>query len=226
MAVVPKNRGPRVAFYAARIAPWTGAATGIGTTSAAVTDLSTKTSTAQTKIAAAVAAQAMAKNATADADLAVREMSIAGAAIIQQIRAKAAIAGPGVYILAEIPAPATPTPVGDPGTPTAFKATLNPDGTLALAWACANPAGAVGTMYQVSRRHGGTGAFAPIGTSGRRKFVDASVPAGVAAVTYQVQAVRSTAAGPAAQFLVNFGVDGGGEAFASVAQGGAPKLAA
>ena len=36
--------------------------------------------------------------------------------------------------------------------------------------------------------------------------------------------VRSTAAGVAAQFTVNFGVGGGGEAFASVVS--APKLAA
>lgn len=223
MGVVPTKQAARVAFYASKTTPWASAATGIGTTTAAVTDLTTKVTAAQAKIAAAVTAHAAAKSATADADLAVREMSVAGAAIIQQVRAKAAIAGPGVYVLAEIPAPATPTPVGDPGTPFAFAARLNPDGTLALSWKCHNPRGAQGTMYQLSRRTGATGAFAPIASCGSRTFTDVSVPVGVASVTYQVQAARSTATGLAAQFIVNFGADDG-EAFASVSN--APKLAA
>ena len=95
-------------------------------------------------------------------------------------------------------------------------------------------AGAGGTMYQVSRRAGGSGPFAQIGGTGVRSFVDDTVPAGTAAVTYQIRAVRSTTAGVAAQFVVNFGVGGGGEMTASVVTssggsggpGGAPKLAA
>jgi hypothetical protein len=42
--------------------------------------------------------------------------------------------------------------------------------------------------------------------------------------TYQINAVRSTTVGVAAQFVVNFGVAAGGEATASVA--GGPELAA
>ena len=37
----------------------------------------------------------------------------------------------------------------------------------------------------------------------------ATIPAGTPTVTYKVQAVRSTAVGTAAQFVVNFGVAGG-----------------
>jgi hypothetical protein len=95
-----------------------------------------------------------------------------------------------------------------------------------MRWKCANPAGSQGTFYQVSRRTGtgGAGVFVPVGGTGNKSFVDATVPAGVANVTYQVVAVRSTAMDLAAQFTVNFGVGGGGEAVASA--GGAPKLAA
>jgi len=39
--------------------------------------------------------------------------------------------------------------------------------------------------------------------------VDATIPAGSSQVTYQMQAVRSTAAGPWAQFNVNFGTGAG-----------------
>jgi hypothetical protein len=46
-------------------------------------------------------------------------------------------------------------------------------------------------------------------------------------VTYQIQAVRSTAVGPWAQFNVNFGVSSGGAMTASVTeQPPSPKLAA
>jgi hypothetical protein len=66
-----------------------------------------------------------------------------------------------------------------------------------------------------------------VGATGTKSFIDATVPAGVAAVTYQVVACRSTSIGVAAQFTVNFGVGGGGEMMASVVgAGGAPKLAA
>ena len=132
--------------------------------------------------------------------------------------------GDNVYFLAQIPPPATPSPVPAPGTPSDFAATLNPDGSLGLKWKCANPPRSTGTIYQISRRTGAAGAFVSVGGSGARTFVDAGVPSGVASVTYQIVAVRSTAIGVAAQFTVNFGVTGSGEMMASVVS--APKLAA
>jgi hypothetical protein len=224
MSLVPDTVSGKINFFQSKNTPWAANAVAIGTTSTAVTALATKVTTAQTKLAAQVAAQQAAKNATADLHAAVRDMATAGADIIKQIRAKAATDG-SVYYLAQIPPPATPAPVGAPGTPTDFKATLNPDGSLKLTWKCPNPAGAGGTIYQISRRTGSTGAFTAIGGSGTKTFIDAAVPAGVASVTYQITAVRSTAMGVAAQFIVNFGVESGsGEMFASVAS--APKLAA
>lgn len=67
------------------------------------------------------------------------------------------------------------------------------------------------------------------GAAGSRKFLDGTLPAGASPVTYQVTAVRSTAAGNPAQFVVNFGTGGSGtggsgEGVASVVA--APKLAA
>ena len=60
-------------------------------------------------------------------------------------------------------------------------------------------------MYQICRRTAATGEFAYLGGAGEKKFVDTTVPAGAPQVTYQIQAVRSTAVGPWAQFNVNFG---------------------
>ena len=101
------------------------------------------------------------------------------------------------------------SPVPAPGAVSNFTATINGDGSLTIGWKSANPAGAQGTMYQVWRRVGTAGAFAYCGGTGAKTFVDATVPPGTTCLCYQVQAVRSTAAGPWAQFNVNFGVGGG-----------------
>ncbi|MEZ0267772.1 MAG: hypothetical protein ACAI43_23825, partial [Phycisphaerae bacterium] len=115
--------------------------------------------------------------------------------------------------------PARPAPIGPPGTPTNFKATLDAVGSLTLRWKCAHPKGAQGTMYAIARRiddhgagaggAGGQGGFVPLGTVGAKSFVDATLPAGAARVTYEIRAVRSTATGSAAQFPVSIGTRAG-----------------
>ncbi|HYE18082.1 MAG TPA: hypothetical protein VEA69_06545, partial [Tepidisphaeraceae bacterium] len=57
---------------------------------------------------------------------------------------------------------------------------------------------------------GGQGGFVPLGTVGAKSFVDATLPAGAAGVTYEIRAVRSTATGSAAQFPVSIGTRAGG----------------
>lgn len=99
----------------------------------------------------------------------------------------------------------TPSPMGDPGVCTDFRVTLNGDGTLLFKWKCKNPVGAHGTIYQIWRRIGGVGEFAYVGGAGQKEFLDATVPAGTTSLTYQIQAIRSTAAGPWVQFNVGFG---------------------
>ncbi len=110
---------------------------------------------------------------------------------------------------------AAPTPVHTLGKPGKFTVTLDETGALALKWKCANPR-ASGTVYQVWRRIGAQGEFVFLGSVGRKRFTDSTLPAAAPAITYQIQAVRSTAAGPRAQFNVNFGTSGGGITMASV----------
>jgi len=224
--ILPEGAIRRVEFFETREADWQTSATLIGTTSAAVTALTAKVTAAREAFNAQQLAFAQAKAATQAFRDAERAMTLAGTEIIKQVKAKAATGGNAVYTLALLPVPATPAPLPPPGTPSDFTAALNPDGSLKLRWKCANPAGSGGTIYQVSRKvgTGAGGAFAVIGGSGTKTFVDATCPAGVPAVTYQVVAVRSTASGTPAQFLVNFGVAPGGEAVAAVAA--SPKLAA
>jgi len=138
-------------------------------------------------------------------------MQTEGAGLIRTIKNKAESTNdPNVYVLAQIPSPATPTPVGPPGTPTDFRIELLQYGGLKLTFKCSNPTGSVGTIYEVKRRNGATGAFTYIGATGVKSFTDATLPSGLTSVTYQITAIRSTASGIPAQFSINFGVGGGG----------------
>jgi hypothetical protein len=226
MGLIPPTINGKIELFQSKVAPWTSNAAAIGTSPTIVSDMAAKVTACNTKLAAAVAAREASKNATNDLHLAVRDLVTAGSDILKSIRAKAAQDGDGVYVLAQIPPPATPGPVPAPGTPTDFAVAIRGDGSLALKWKCPNPPGSAGTIYQVSRQLGADGAFVMIGASGSRQFIDATLPAGAGngPVTYQIVAIRSTAAGAPAQFLVRFGVGGGGSVTASVVS--APKLAA
>lgn len=226
-SILPSARVERITFVENHTATWQTVATDIGTTAAAVTALTTKATAARDAYNAHVLAQAQAKAATQAFYDAVASMTTDATAIIRQVKAKAALDGNSVYTTSLLPIPATPTPVPPPGTPMDFKVALQTDGALELKWKCPNPAGASGTTYQVSRKDGTAGEFAMLTTVGARTFVDPTIPAGTPCVTYKVQALRSTALGGAAYFLVNFGVAAGtGEVTASVVEVPAAKLAA
>jgi hypothetical protein len=220
MSVVPADITARIEFFEAHEATWASHADEIGASTIEVAALADKTASARAALEAQHAAQQAARAATLRLHLAVAAMKQAGSDIIQKIRVKAATDGEGVYALASIPAPARPSPLPPPGKPTNFTFELSQVGTLTLRWACPNPRGAQGTVYQVARRVGSSGAFEVIGMSGLRRFVDQTLPAGAASVTYQVVAIRSTTVGAAGQFTVNFGVGGGAGVVV------APKLAA
>ena len=208
MALIPNTKSGKVAFFQSKVEPWTDNATLIGTSAPEVAAMATKVTAAADAIAAQIAAKAAAETATAAADNAVAALMTAGSDIIKQIRTKAAISGDSVYELAQIPAPAIPGPVGAPGKPFEFVVNLEENGSLTLKWKCPNPVGCTGVMYQVWRKVG-TGDFEYVGGCGSKQFVDNTIPAGSSNITYQMQATRSTAVGPWAQFNVNFGVNGG-----------------
>jgi hypothetical protein len=230
-SLYPKTKPGKIGYFNSKIGPWTASATSIGTTSAAVTALQGLVTAAQGKLDDQIAAEQAAKAATAAADVAVAAMVAAGADIIKNIRAFAANSATpaAVYELAEIPAPATPTPVTTLGTPSDFTVGLEADGSVTVKWKCANPR-ATGTIYQVWRRLESETEFAYLGGTGEKKFTDPTVPASSATTLYKIQAVRSTAKGPWATCTVLFGVGAGGGMTASVVQGptspAGPKMAA
>ncbi|HEY0009575.1 MAG TPA: hypothetical protein VGB55_12685, partial [Tepidisphaeraceae bacterium] len=98
---------------------------------------------------------------------------------------------------------------------------------LDLKFTCKNPTGTSGTLYQIFRQIGEAVEPLYIGGTGTKTFVDNTLPAGVAKVTYSIQGVRSTAVGPWAAFTVKFGTPVNGVASTQVTETQAsPKIAA
>jgi hypothetical protein len=169
-------------------------------------------------LAAALLAQEQAKQAyraaTADANAAFATLRGSAGETVRLIRAFAESQPKpsNVYMLAEIPPPAAPSPVPPPGQPTNLVVGLTPaSGDLTLRWKCTNPPGAAGTSYIVRRRLPGETEFAFLGVTGRKEFIDDSLIAGPDSVQYTVQGQRSDSSGPLSEiFTVNFGQLGGG----------------
>ena len=87
MGIVPDKNIDKVQFYETHLTPWAANAVAIGTTAGLVTDLTTKTAAARTAYDAQQSVQAAAKAATLTLKTSVAAMGLAGAAIINQIRA-------------------------------------------------------------------------------------------------------------------------------------------
>lgn len=235
MGVVPDTRLGKIEFYEAHITPWTDNAAAIGLTPTAVTALGTLTTAARAAYTAAEAARLAAKSATQayyDAVRAMHSGAGAGQDMIDTIRNYAQTKNsPNVYVLAQIPAPATPGVTPPPGTPFDFSVGLLQNGALELKWKCNNPSGTQGTIYEVKRQLPGGGGLTFVGATGVKSFTDDTLPGGggAAPAMYQVTAVRSTSRGNPAQFTVNFGTGGSGVMVASVVESspvGGVKLAA
>ena len=231
MSVVPTKIPEKIGWYQQRQADWTSNATAIGLTAPQMTSMTAKITAASAALTAHEEAKQAAKNATVALYDAVRAMGDFGSSLLKQIKATAERDGAQVYVLASVPPPAPPSPIGPLGTANDFKVTLSQTGALDLSWKCTNPRGATGTVYQLYRRIGATGEFTFLASVGAKKFTDQTVPAGSAQVQYEIRAVRSTSVGPWALFIVNFGTSSGGEMTTMVSEGTpvpppAPKMAA
>lgn len=212
MGVLPRKTQDLIDFCQARSMVWSQNAGQIGIEDDLAGDFAEAVGAASSNHAAQVAAAAAAKGATEASRTTLREMRRLAVQCIRRIRLFASNQEmPGaVYALAQIPAPQTPSTMPPPGTPGDFRATLNPDGSLTIAWKCSNPSGATGTVYAIRRRADISEPWAFLGAVGTKKFTDHALPP-VTRIYYQVQAQRGASLGLASSsFNVQFGAGGAG----------------
>jgi hypothetical protein len=207
MRLIPKDKVGKIQFCIGHLPAWAEHADQIGVAPEDVALLAGSTEEARLAYAEQQQAQQAAQAATLKLTIALEKMQTQASAILAMVRGKAAGAGPGVYSLAEIPAPEKPSPIAAPGTPTGFTVSLDAIGAVTLTWKCKNPRGSTGTTYHIWRQID-NGQFVYMGICGTKRYVDQTFPRGTASVTYQIQAMRSTTKGPIALFPVNFGTTG------------------
>lgn len=212
MRTIPKKYAPKILFFETHLAPWAEHAEEIGTTDEMIALLAAQTAAAREAYQAQQRAITAAQSATLGFQIAREAMQKTGQSVIEQIRVKAAMEGNGVYALAQIASPADASPIDLPGRPSQLTTELTAIGSLKLRWKCKNPRNATGTMYRIGRMvYSATGetigssGFEHVGIVGKKAFEDVSIPRGAAMIIYQIQAFRSTGAGPSVQFNVNFG---------------------
>ncbi len=226
MGTQPKKSLERVQFYEDHLAPFATNKTAIGLVDEDITNLTAKTEAARAAYNTQQAALTTSKASTEGFANAVAALSAAGEDVLNKIRGKAKMTGnPAVYTLAQIPAPATPTPVGELGQPGDFKVALDPvTGMLDIKWKNTNPKGATGVVYQMWRSFTNNDAdYEYLGGVGKKKFTDENIPSGTAQLYYKIQAVRSTSTGPFALLVVKFGTGSSGVTVTTLTQ---PKMAA
>ncbi len=207
--VVPRNRLPLIEFYKARASAWIERAEQLDLDPQELATLQAHLAEAEQALEAQQLALAQASARTEMLRARLKALRASGAGIIRRIRGRSATLGVQAYVLAMLPVPEKGSPIAAPGTPRSFTARLEQGGMLMLGWKCDNPRNARGTLYHVHRRvlREGDSSWGPrefLGTAGRKKFIDATLPPGVVIATYEVQAIRSTRAGMTATHLVNF----------------------
>jgi hypothetical protein len=191
MPILPSSRIERVEFFESRMSQWSSAATQIGLSTSLMSVLSAQTSAARAAYQAMVAAHNAAAAATQGFYSACATMTETGADYIKTIKSFSATTNnPGVYQIAQLPPPKTPSVQPPPATPANLTATLLNNGAIELAWE-----GAIknGVACSVWRKLNSEANFTQIGmVTGEKRYIDANLPIGAASgVQYQVQAHRT-----------------------------------
>lgn len=209
-SVLPNKDDDLIRFFELREGKWEDSAAAIGLSAAQIASLKANMAAARAAFEAAAAAKVAARDATSEKTDKVALLRSFGGNLVGIIKAFAdAQPNPAaVYTAASIPLPGT-TPTPSLKTATNVVADPNADGTVTVKWKAEDQA--QGAVYTVWRRLGGTpGAqFAQIATTGERKLIDYSVPAGTAVAAYYLRTVKGTETlPPSEQATVNFGSTG------------------
>lgn len=183
-------------------------AAAIGITAAQATAFKKVVGDAASSNSAQSLAQQAAKAATTESTqrFGLLRKSVSG--VVRSIKTFAENSGNNnVYVIAQIPPPATPGSTPPPGKPFNVSVQLDTNsGAPVLKWKATNPRGTSGTSYIVRRKLPGESVFSFVGVTGNKLYTDNAFIAGPDSVQYTIQGQRSDKAGAASDaFTVNFG---------------------
>ncbi len=191
MPTVPNRKQDMINFFATRIPLWSADPASVGLTPEICAELSAKLTEAQTDLSNQIAKKASAKTATATSNESAQGLRSFGGKQINSIRAFAeGSGGPGVYSIAEIPAPADPTPAPAPGEPYDLDASIDNNGDVVLTFKADAAQAHTGVFFEVRRKLNGQSGFTLVGSTGTKSFTDQGIAPGTTSAVYNVTAKR------------------------------------
>ncbi len=196
--IVRSPRPAAVSFAAAHVEPFTENAALLGLPPGLLADYTTAVQEARAALIEVEAARQAYKAAAAFAEARCNALSRVMTRAVETIDRTAANAAEptALYSAALLLPPSTPGVMPPPGPCNGFKAALNSDGSVTISWKCRNPDNAHGTIYHVLRRLPGESGFTQVALTARKRFKDATLPAGAGQAQYTVQGRRGDALGP------------------------------
>ena len=192
---------------------WDGVTTRIGITSAQSASYKSAADAARQAYTEAQVIRQQAKVATERQNQAISVLRTTNSSLLKIIRGFAQDqADPAaVFQLAQIPAPAGPSPFVAPSTPFELDATLAiTDGGIGLRWKASQPSNVTGVVYRVERQTGNGTTWTLVALTGTKNTIDTSVPVGTSRVIYRVIAQRGSLTSNASNPLeIRFGTGPG-----------------
>ncbi len=213
MRIVPKGLDERILFYELHIDVWEANAVELGLSIEQLAGFRAAIQAARGALDAAEVARQASLTATQALHFAVDTMHsdpAMGSSIINTIKAQAETTGDSnLYNTAELPPPQADTTPPPPSMPTNIRTALLPTGEVELTWKSSAPRPTQGTVYQIERAVDGdidANIYGFVGISGQRRFIDETLPAGLARATYRITAIRGRTRSQTATHTVHFGV--------------------
>jgi hypothetical protein len=226
MRVIPETDLAAIEFCETHLSVWAADPARVGLTAERCEQLLEQTRAARAAYAAAEQVRQAALAATATLHDRADSMRATAAAMVKAVKAFASASDdpPGVFVAAQIPQPARPSPRPAPPPPSKIGTRLNGDGSVTLSWTARGCAPSTGCVFVVSRRLAGEDAFTPVGVGvslrgGKFECVDAGLAAGTTSASYLIQGRRgagrdvvSGPTGPAVTVRLGVGPVRGGQA--------------
>jgi hypothetical protein len=197
MTILPRRPSQLLAFLESHLPVWGQDPGALGLSAQQLEQIQQAAAAARSAMDAAVAARSAALAATGTMRAALRTAHDLASVGIAGIKAHAARQEDpqAVYSAAQIPAPAAPSPIPAPGGPFVADARIDGAGALHLSWKARHPRGTRGVVYLVRRRlrdaqGKALGGWQLLGTTGKKTYIDRTLPAGTAIAEYSVESQR------------------------------------
>jgi len=208
MRTVPERQEEAIAFFSQRFDLWQAAAADLGLKPDVLADMADCIAAAEAAMAARNEAHNQARAATETLNTSIDALRELGGEIIRLARVRAALLDdPNLLAAVQVPPVRRGSPLGPPPQPTHAIARLLTGGLVELRWRCTRRGG---TGFAIERAlvwpGQAPGSFVLIASAERPRWLDASLPTGLAAAHYRITAHRSGGSSePSAPAILDLG---------------------